>query len=67
LRELLSKATSSANMGTNPGGGVVLVVDPHTSKILSSCLRMHDLLSAGVLVLQHLHLARERLPELPAV
>ncbi len=44
----------------------MLVVDPHTSKILSSCLRMHDLLAAGVLVLQHLHLQRERL-QLPAV
>jgi len=65
LRELISKSQSAARQ--SGGGGVVLVVDPHTSKILSSCLRMHDLLSAGVLVLQQLHLRRERVPELPAV
>jgi len=48
------------------GKYVVLVVDPHTSKIISSCSRMYDIMEAGVLVLQNLLLDRERL-ELPAV
>lgn len=53
--------------GKGNTSGVVLVVDPHTSKILSSCLRMHDLLNAGVLVLQNLCLHREKLRDVPAV
>lgn len=60
LREMLGRGRGSS-------AGVVLVVDPHTSKILSSCLRMHDLLSAGVLVLQNLCLHREKLQDLPAI
>jgi hypothetical protein len=51
--------------GTSPA--LVLVVDPHTSRILSSCLRMYDLMEAGVLVLESLLVAREKLPEMPAV
>jgi len=45
---------------------VVLVVDPYTSKILSSACRMYDVMEAGVLVLQNINLTREKL-ELPAV
>lgn len=40
---------------------VVLVVDKHTTKILSSCCRMYDLMEVGVLVLESLHLVREKL------
>ena len=53
--------------GKGKDSGIVLVVDPHTSKILSSCFRMHDLLESGVLVLQNLCVTREKLPDLPAV
>ena len=45
---------------------IVLVVDYHTAKILSSCLRMYDVMEAGVLVLENVLLTRERL-ELPAI
>lgn len=40
---------------------VVLVVDQRTTKILSSCARMYDIMEQGVLVLENLDLARERL------
>jgi len=45
---------------------IVLVVDYHTAKILSSCLRMYDVMEAGVLVLENVLLTRERL-DLPAI
>jgi len=45
---------------------VVLVVDPYTSKILSSACRMYDVMEAGVLVLQNINFSREKL-ELSAV
>ena len=32
-----------------PGEYVVLVVDPHTTKILSSCARMYDIMDTGKL------------------
>jgi hypothetical protein len=51
--------------GTDPA--IVLVVDDHTAKILSSCLRMYDIMEAGVLVLQNISKKREKLPDLPAV
>lgn len=40
---------------------VVLVVDPHTTKILSSCCRMYDIMEQGVLVLENLMVKREPL------
>lgn len=40
---------------------VVLVVDKYTTKILSSCARMYDIMEAGVLVLENLALEREKL------
>lgn len=40
---------------------VCIVVDRHTSKILSSCCRMYDIMEAGVLVLENLSLVREKL------
>lgn len=40
---------------------VVLVVDGHTTKILSSCCRMYDIMEQGVLVLENLMLRREPL------
>jgi len=51
--------------GSDPA--VVLVVDRHTSRILSSALRMYDIMEAGVLVLQNLMVEREKLPDLPAI
>ena len=45
---------------------VVLVVDYHTAKILSSCLRMYDVMEAGVIVLENVLLEREPLT-MPAV
>ena len=45
---------------------VVLVVDYHTAKILSSCLRMYDVMEAGVIVLENIHLHREALT-MPAI
>jgi syntaxin-binding protein 1 len=45
---------------------IVLVVDRHTSRILSSCLRMYDIMEAGVIVLQNIELGREKL-DLPAI
>ena len=45
---------------------IVLIVDYHTAKILSSCLRMYDVMEAGVLVLENVLLTRERL-DLPAI
>lgn len=38
-----------------------LVVDEYTSRILSSCCRMYELMENGVLVLQRLDLEREKL------
>src|SRR4051794_24316052 len=63
-RRLLLDMVAAAK-GSDPA--IVLVVDAHTSRILSSALRMYDLMEAGVLVLQNLHLTRERLPDLPAI
>lgn len=40
---------------------VVLVVDAHTTRILSSCCRMYDIMETGVLVLENLMLSREKL------
>jgi len=45
---------------------VVLVVDPHTAKIVSSCCRVYDVMDAGVLVLESLMLKREKL-DMPAI
>lgn len=43
---------------------VVMIVDLHTSKILSSCARMHDVMEAGVLVMQNISVGREPLPDM---
>lgn len=51
--------------GNDPA--IVLVVDEHTSKVLSSALRMFDIMEAGVLVLQNLMKTREKLPDMPAI
>jgi len=40
---------------------ICIVVDRHTSKILSSCARMYDVMEAGVLILENLALCREKL------
>ena len=45
---------------------IVLVVSPHTSKILSSCCRMYDVMEAGVIVIENILLGRQRL-ELPVI
>jgi syntaxin-binding protein 1 len=51
-------------------GGVdkcVLVVDAHTATIVSSALRVHDLLEAGVLLVQRVELVRQHLPDMSAI
>lgn len=55
IEEMISKSRGS------PEEYVVLVVDPVTTKILSSCARMYDIMETGVLVLENLMLAREKL------
>lgn len=46
---------------------VVLVVDAHTARILSSCTRMYTLMEAGVISLQSLALNREPLRDMNAI
>jgi len=46
---------------------VILVVDSKTSKILSSCVRVYDVMEAGVLVVQNLEVGREKLPDTSAI
>lgn len=40
---------------------VVLVVDRHTSSIISSCCRMYDIMDAGVVSLESAHVERQKL------
>jgi len=47
---------------TTGGGWKVLVVDDTTTKVLSSALKMSDILDAQVSVVEDLHKAREPLP-----
>jgi hypothetical protein len=63
-RRLLLDMIAAAR-GSEPA--IVLVVDSHTARILSSALRMYDIMEAGVLVLQNLEKKREKLPDLPAI
>ena len=51
--------------GSDPA--IVLVVDSHTSRVLSSALRMFEIMEAGVLVLENLMRVREKLPDMPAI
>ncbi len=39
----------------------MLVVDLHTTRILSSACRMYDVMEAGVVVMENLKLTREKL------
>jgi len=51
--------------GSDPA--IVLVVDEHTSRVLSSALRVFEVMGAGVLVIEDLVRAREKLPDMPAL
>jgi hypothetical protein len=48
------------------GTNAVLVLDAHTSAVLSSCCRMYDVMDVGVLALQSIAVSRERLA-IPAI
>lgn len=46
---------------------LVLCVDLHTSKIISSCMRMYDIMECGVVVIQNILLTRESLNDISAI
>lgn len=45
----------------NPGDFMCLVVDRRTSKILSSCSRMFDVMQTDVMIIENLTVPREKL------
>ncbi|KAM4628801.1 syntaxin-binding protein 3 [Polymixia lowei] len=45
----------------------ILILDPFTTKLLSSCCKMSDLMSEGITIVEDLYKSREPVPEMKAI
>ena len=45
----------------------ILIVDPHTTSIISSCMRMFDIMENGILTVENIELQREKIPSYSAI
>ncbi|CAL8257002.1 unnamed protein product [Merluccius merluccius] len=45
----------------------VLILDPFTTKLLSSCCKMSDLMAEGITIVEDLYKSREPVPEMKAI
>lgn len=50
-----------------PDRRMILVLDEHTAKVISSCLRANEIVDAGIIAMEALHVKREPMPEFPAI
>eukprot|EP00948_MAST-09A_sp_MAST-9A-sp1_P003594 g3594.t1 len=67
LRSAVKTAFTEMIASTKANNMLVLLLDPRTTGIISSGMKMYDILEHGIALVENLHLRRQPLPEMQAL
>ncbi|XP_031568867.1 syntaxin-binding protein 1-like isoform X2 [Actinia tenebrosa] len=51
----------------NPGEWRALILDKLSTRMISACIKMHDIIDSGITIVENLHKSREPLPKIEAI